>query len=106
MKLLTESIKKAAEGQFNRASEMREQQVVAKFFNPVGSWSWYLMNKDPESSYCWGIVKGEAVEVGSFDIEDLQKIELQFGLGIERDTSFTPMNAKLLYSKLIDGEHV
>ena len=68
MKLLTKSIQKSAEDQFDKAGDM-DQKIVAKFFNPLGDWSWYLMNKDPESGYCWGIVDGFAIEMGSFLIE-------------------------------------
>ena len=105
MKLLTKSIKAAAEKQFSRESNM-EQDVVAKFFNPCGAGSWYLMNKDPKDNSCWGIVKLYAVEIGSFDIDELQNLKLPFGLGIERDLSFKPMKAAELYSKLKKGEHV
>ena len=101
MKLLTKEIQERAEKQYEKNSDMDTQDVVAKFFNPVGSWTWYLMNKEPESSYCWGIVDGFALEVGSFDVKELQEIELSFGLGIERDTSFTPMNAGKLYKSLV-----
>ena len=105
MKLLTKEIQNIAEKQYHKADNM-EQNVVAKFFNPVGSWTWYLMNKDPESSYCWGIVKGHALEMGSFDIDELQDITLQFGLGIERDTSFKPEEAYKIFEKLKKGKHV
>ena len=71
MQLLTKEIKTKAEKQYNQGGEM-SQKVVAKFFDPVGSWTWYLMNKDPESGYCWGIVDGMAVEMGSFMIEELE----------------------------------
>ena len=101
MKLLTKEIQERAEKQYEKNSDMDTQDVVAKFFNPVGSWTWYLMNKDPKSDYCWGIVDGFALEVGSFDVNELQEIKLQFGLGIERDTSFTPTNAGKLYKSLV-----
>ena len=100
MKLLTVDIQEKAEKQYDLGSDLN-QKVVAKFFNPIGSWTWYLMNKDPDSSYCWGIVNGDAVGMGSFDIEELANIELQWGLGIERDMSFTPKNAKDIWDKLI-----
>ena len=102
MKLLTKSIQKSAEDQFDKADDM-DQKIVAKFFNPLGDWSWYLMNKDPESGYCCCIVDGNAVEMGSFMIEELQDIELPMGLGIERDTSFESITAKELWTELNAG---
>ena len=99
MELLTKSIKKLAEEQYTQGSDM-SQKVVAKFFDPVGSWTWYLMNKDPESDYCWGIVDGMAVEIGSFGLSELEDYTGHFGLGIERDTSFEPVKAIKIWDKL------
>ena len=99
MELLTKVIKEEAEKQFTKAGDM-SQKVVAKFFDPVGSWTWYLMNKDPESDYCWGIVDGIAVEMGSFGLNELQEHTGQFGLGIERDTAFKPVEAKVIWERL------
>ena len=107
MKLLTKEIKTQAEKQYALGSDMENQKVVAKFFDPAGSWTWYLMNIDPEdSSYAWGIVRGAEVEVGSFSLTELQEYKGRFGLGLERDIYFTPRNAQELWQKLIKGEHV
>ena len=103
MQLLTKEIKTKAEKQYNQGGEM-SQKVVAKFFDPVGSWTWYLMNKDPESGYCWGIVDGMAVEMGSFMIEELEEHTGHFGLGIERDISFEPVKAKVIWDKLNESK--
>ena len=99
MKLLTDSIKKIAEEQYSKGDNM-QQKVVAKFFDPVGSFTWYLMNKDPESDYCWGIVNGMAVEMGSFGLSELEEYTGHFGLGIERDEYFEPVEAKVIWEKL------
>ena len=99
MKLLTKSIQKSAEEQFSKAGDMN-QKVVAKFFDPMGKWTWYLMNKDPQSDYCWGIVDGLAVEMGSFGLDELQNYTGHFGIGIERDTSFEPVKAKVIWEEL------
>ena len=106
MKLLTKEITEQATKQYDKGSDM-EQMVVAKFFNPMGSWSWYLMNLHPEDKdYAWGIVDGNAVEMGSWLMSDLQNQKLPFGLGIERDTLFEPMKAKDVWDALNRGEHV
>ena len=99
MKLLTDSIKNEAEKQYENGSDF-SQKVVAKFFDPMGGFTWYLMNKDPESDYCWGIVDGIAVEMGSFGLNELQEHTGQFGLGIERDTAFKPVEAKVIWERL------
>ena len=92
MTLLTKKIKERAEAQYQKGSSM-DQMVVAKFFHPCSDWTWYLMNKDPKDSYCWGIVDGFEVEMGSFDIDELQNVVGPMGLGVERDRSWTPIPA-------------
>tara|TARA_R100001086_G_C11764475_1_gene239063 strand:- start:174 stop:485 length:312 start_codon:yes stop_codon:yes gene_type:complete len=99
MKLLTKVIKEQAEKQYAKGDNM-QQKVVAKFFDPMSRWTWYLMNKDPESDYCWGIVDGNAVEIGSFGIDELENYTGHFGLGIERDTMFKPVKAIEIWDKL------
>ena len=40
MQLLTKEIKTKAEKQYDQGDDM-SQKVVAKFFDPVGSFTWY-----------------------------------------------------------------
>ena len=107
MQLMTKAIEKKAQAQFPLGSDLEKQQVVAKFFNPVGSWTWYLLNQDPQDKdYLWCIVQGFELEIGSDSLSELQSARGQFGLGIERDRWFKPMNAKELYDRLLKGEHI
>jgi len=106
MKLLTKKVIKDAVGQYDSGSNM-EQMVVAKFFDPVGSWKWYLMNMaDDTGSYAWGIVKGVAVEMGSFSVVELMEYKSAWGLGIERDIYWEPMKAKDVFESLTKGDYV
>ena len=101
---MTKEIKEQAQKQYDKGADM-DQMVVAKYFG--GSWTWYLMNLDPEDSdYAWGIVNGHAVEMGSFSMKELESIQLPFGLGIERDTLFEPMKASEVWEQLNKGEWV
>ena len=103
---MTKAITKAAQKNYARGSSM-EQNVVAKFFNPTGAGTWYLMNQDPQDpSYCWGIVKLHEIEMGSFSLTELQNFRGRFGLGIERDLWFKPMPAKEVWAKLHEGKHL
>jgi hypothetical protein len=103
---MTKAIEKAAQKQFPKGADIN-QKVVAKFFDPTGNYSWFLMNQDSENpDYCWGIVKGHAVEMGSFSLSDLQNYRGAFGLGIERDKFFTPMPAEEVWNKLNEGKHI
>jgi hypothetical protein len=105
MKLMTKAIEKKARSQYLRGSDM-EQKIVAKFFTPTSSWTWYLMNQDPDDpDYLWGIVKGFEVEIGSFSLSDLQKYRGRFGLAIERDLHFRPLPAREVWEKLNRGDH-
>ena len=101
MILMTKTIKKAAQAQYPKGADMDSQKIVAKFFNPVGSWTWYLMNQDPnDPDYLWGIVVGHETEAGSFSLTELQDYRSQFGLRIERDKFFRPINAQELWLRL------
>ena len=106
MKLMTKEITKKAQKQFPKGSDMA-QMVVAKFFDPCGSWTWYLMNQDPDDpDYLWGIVKGFEVEAGSFSLAELSSVKDKLGIGIERDLWFTPKPAKEIWERLNKGEHI
>lgn len=106
MKLITKAIERKARSQFPLGSDM-SQMVVAKFFNPVGSWTWYVMNQDPKNpDYLWGIVKGYEIEMGSFSLSELQRLRLPYGLGIERDLHFKPMKAIDVWKQLQAGRHI
>jgi hypothetical protein len=100
MKLLTSAIQKAAVKQYELGSSF-DQMVVAKFFDPCGSWTWYLLNMDPgDLDYCWGIVDGFEIEMGSFSIQELSNVQNKLGIGIERDRYFKPIKAKELWENL------
>ncbi len=106
MELLTKEISAKLQEQYPMGSDI-DQMVVVKFFNPCGSWSWYVMNQDPEDpDYLWGIVDGFAVEMGSFSLSELQSFKGNFGIGIERDLYFTPIPAREVWEKLNKGQHV
>ncbi|MCB0723019.1 MAG: DUF2958 domain-containing protein [Ignavibacteriae bacterium] len=106
MKLFTSEIEDRAQKQYPLANDLDNQIVVAKFFNPIGSGTWYLVNQDPEDpNYCWGIADLFCVEVGSFSKSDLENTRLPFGLKIERDLYFDEVNAGELYRKLLKEEN-
>jgi len=107
MQLMTKEIEKKARAQYPKGNDLESQKVVAKFFDPTGSWAWYLMNQDPEDpDYLWGIVKGFEVEIGSFSLSELQAVRGGFGLGIERDRCFRPRPALEVWEKLQKGKQI
>lgn len=102
MKLFTKAIEAAAQKQYPLGSDLEKQVVVAKFFNPTGSGTWWLVNQDPaDLDYCWGIAHIFETEVGSFSKSELEQFKGKFGLRIERDLYFKAVNAKALFDKLL-----
>lgn len=106
MQLMTKEIADQLQRQYPMGSDVDQQLVIAKFFDPCGSWTWYAMNMSEDGDYIWGIVKGFAIEMGSFSLSELQNYKGRWGLGIERDLYFKPMPARELWERLMRGEHV
>ena len=106
MKLFTSAIDKQLFAQYNMGNDLENQKVVAKIFNPYGRGTWYLLNSDPnDSDYIWAIVDLMDIEMGSVSRSELESIKVPpFRLPLERDTSFTPINALELYRGLMQGK--
>jgi len=105
--LLTEQISKELQKQYQMGSDF-EQMVICKLFDPCSSFTFYLLNQDPDdTSYLWSIVKnGEIVEMGSVSLTELQAYKGPLNIGIERDLSFKPIKTKELWERLMRGENV
>ncbi len=107
MKLFTSAIDKQLFAQYSKGNDLSAQKVVAKIFNPYGSGTWYLLNSDEnDPDYIWAIVDLIDIEIGSISRSELESIKVPpFRLSLERDTSFTPINAMELYKGLKEGKH-
>ena len=64
-----------------------EVEIVAKFFDPSGIWTWYATEFDGKDIF-FGFIKGFERELGYFSLKELKSIKGAFGLGIERDLHF------------------
>lgn len=106
MKLFTKSIDKELFAQYEKGSNLENQKVIAKIFNPYGRGTWYILNSDPQDpDYLWAIVDLMDVEMGSVSRSELENIKVPpFRLGLERDIYFDPINAKELYDGLMQGK--
>ena len=106
MKLFTKDDNAKLFANYSKGSDMANQNVVVKIFNPYGRGTWFIMNSDPnDPDYLWGIVDlGYGAEVGSISRSDLENYRNRFGLGFERDTSFSPINAREVFKGLQNGE--
>ncbi len=87
MKLLTKEIEKRFE-KIGSQEEVSDPIVVAKFFDPTGSWTWFATEYDPADKTFFGMVHGFEKELGRFSLEELESVVGRFGLGIERDINF------------------
>lgn len=99
MQLMTEEVQ-ARLPPIGSQDEVADPVVQVKFFNPVGSWTWYAYEYDPASGRFFGFVVGIEEELGSFYLAELQDYKGAFGLGIERDLGFRPTPL----SKVMSGE--
>ena len=63
--------------------------MIAKFFDPCGSATWYILEYDPEQALAFSYVTGLGNdELGYTSLEELEGISRPFGLTIERDLYF------------------
>lgn len=88
MKLMTKELERRFE-KIGNQSEIENPVVVAKYFNPVGSATWYATEYDPQTKICYGYVTGMyADEWGTFSLTEFELVQLPFGMKIERDLYF------------------
>ena len=97
MQLLTKELRKEFSKLGNLSDKKVEEiQIVVKFFDPTGSWTWYAYEGEPRLDenekeidfIFFGFVRGLENELGTFSLSELQSIKGPFGLGIERDLYF------------------
>jgi hypothetical protein len=91
MQLLTDKIKKALPSLYSTESTpLDEKKVVVKFFNPMGSQTWEIVEgsyqEDMDTWLLFGKCDlGYGPEWGYVTLAELERLDVGFGLGIERD---------------------
>jgi len=96
MKLLTqEIIHRLPKLGSQDGKDPREVKVVAKFFDPTGSWTWYVTEGEQREDGDWeffGFVRGFENELGYFTLNELEHAKDGLrglrGVPIERDLNF------------------
>jgi len=88
MMLLTKQLRK----QFPKLNDtegipLEGKKVIAKFFTPDSSWTWYAVEFDGEDLF-WGLIDGLEKEWGYFSLKELKAARGKLGLPIERDLYF------------------
>jgi hypothetical protein len=90
MQLLTPEIEQRF-AEVGRQEEVPDPIIIAKYFNPTGTGTWYATEYYPEDRTFFGWVSlfgGSDDELGYFSLDELLEFKGQFGLGIERDLYF------------------
>ena len=95
MKLITKAIEKAAPPLYSDDGlPLEDRTVVAKFFDPTGRYTFYMMEYDPKDrlafGWCVSPLGPDCDELGYVSINELEEVKGALGLGIERDRLFSP----------------
>lgn len=77
-------------------AEEQDPVVHVKLFDPTGSWTWFIIEYDPDDRICYGWVCGIEQEFGSFSLAELEEFRGRLALGIERDLHFEPCRVSKL----------
>lgn len=92
MQLLSDELLKLFEAQGNTShKEAKDIKVIAKYFNPCGSGTWYAVEYLPDERIFFGYANlgnADFAELGYFSLDELESFAGLFGLGIERDLFF------------------
>ena len=87
MKLLTKEIEERFK-KIGSQENIKDPQIVVKFFDPTGSWTWYATEYDQDTKTFFGLVDGYEKELGYFSLKELESVKGPLGIGIERDRYF------------------
>ena len=92
MKLLTNKIKAALPALYStEQTPCLEKHIVVKFFNPLGSQTWEIVEGSYQEDMDTWLLFGKCdlgfggAEWGYVSLSELQAIKLPMGMGIERD---------------------
>lgn len=94
MKLMTKELEKRFAEVASQDGKGYDAIVIAKYFHPAGSWTWYATEYDPKEKMFFGYVKGFEDEFGYFSLAEMESIKGPLGLGIERDLYFKERTLK------------
>lgn len=89
MKLITPKLKVAFKKQGDTSEKSaKDIKVIAKFFCPWGSATWFATDYYEDENICFGyanVMGDDCAELGYFSVDELEKQEGPMGLRIERD---------------------
>jgi hypothetical protein len=89
MELLTKEILKKFKDQGDTSNMKPEDiKIIVKYFSPVGSAMWwcYEYNEKDRIFWCFAFLgNSDFAECGTLSLDELESVELPYGLKIERD---------------------
>ena len=101
MKLLTEELRRKLP-RFYSQEEVEDPMVLAKFFTPDSSWTWYPVEFNGEDTF-FGLVDGFEAELGYFSLKELESVRGPMNLPVERDLYFKPKRLSEVKEELRKG---
>ena len=99
MKLLTEAQREQLLA--NGRNRDHDHPPVVRFFNPCGAGTWLFAELSEDGDTLHGLcdLGFGTPEVGSASLSEIASLRLRFGLGIERDLHFKPVQPLSVYAK-------
>ena len=91
MELMTEELKKQLPALYSQENEA-DPMVICKFFDPCGSFTWFIIEFDGEDLLFCKVYSHLCPEgeLGYVSLAELQAIKGRLDIGIERDIHFKP----------------
>ena len=90
MKLITEETLNSLP-RLHETESQRDKQLLLKLFTPWTYWAWYLAEYDPDHRVAFGWVQGFEDKWGYISIDELESLRGPYGLRVERDHDFKPI---------------
>ncbi len=80
--------------------------AVIKLFTPDSSWTWFLIEYDPDEELAFGLAVGFETELGYISIAELREAKGPLGLKVERDLWWRPRPITQVQEYVAEwGEH-
>lgn len=91
-KLITRELEKITPplGGTDRVAELDDLVAPVKLFSLWIGWTWYIIDLDPETGICFGLVEGVETEAGYFELADLASATFGECPAVERDLHWRP----------------
>ena len=96
MKLMTKELEAKLPSLYANEELGNDAVALVKYFTPDADWTWYATEYNPETKQFFGLVDGFELELGYFNLEELENLRGPFGLPVERDLYWKPTPLKNL----------